>query len=132
MMTVITNLTLRQGSEPEWDAAMRTRLESAGGQMGFLGSQLLAPLDALNRRVVVGTWNTRSDWEAWHNDAAFLASRQLLDRLQEGPGETTWFEVIERHPAAGFASAAHAVVNRVREMVSTLGAGESDTSKKHP
>lgn len=130
MMTVITTLTLREGLEPEWDAAMRTRLDSAGGRMGFLGNQLLVPLDGLNRRVVVGTWNTRSDWEAWHNDAAFLASRQLLDRLQEGPGDTAWFEVIERQAAAGLGHAAHAVANRVREMVNTL-AGENETAKKH-
>lgn len=44
----------------------------------------------------------------------------------------TRHKVIERHPAAGLVSAAHVVVNRVREKVSTLAAGESDPSKKHP
>lgn len=131
MMTVITSLSLREGSEPEWDAAMRTRLENADGRVGFLGSQLLAPLDGLSGRVVVGTWSTRSDWEAWHNDPEFLSSRQLLDQLQEGSGETKWFEVIESHTAAGLGHAVQAVVSRVREMVNTISGGDSETSRKH-
>ena len=94
MMTVITHVTLREGSEPEWDAAMRDRLDSAQGREGWIGSQLLIPLDAPNERTVVGTWNTRADWEAWHEDPAFAETRERLEGLQVAEGSTVWHEVI--------------------------------------
>jgi heme-degrading monooxygenase HmoA len=98
MMTVITHVTLAQGSEPEWDAAMRDRLESATQREGWLGNQLLIPLEAPNQRTVVGTWSTRAAWEAWHADEAFLETRDRMEGLQQGPSEMTWYEVVaEEH-----------------------------------
>ncbi len=95
MMTIVTHVTLKEGSEPEWDAAMRERLAAAVDKPGWLGGQLLMPLDRLNRRVIVGTWQTRADWEAWHQDPAFAQTRQRLDGLEQGQAENWWHEVIE-------------------------------------
>jgi heme-degrading monooxygenase HmoA len=94
MMTIVTHVTLKEGSEPEWDAAMRERLTAAKSQPGWVGGQLLMPLDKLNRRVIVGTWQTRADWEAWHNDPAFQETRRRLEGLEAAPSETWWHEVI--------------------------------------
>jgi heme-degrading monooxygenase HmoA len=94
MMTVITRVTLRAGAEPEWDEVMRERLKAAHGQPGWIGGQLLIPLEGLNQRVIVGTWETRADWEAWHEDPAFQETRQRMEGLQEGPDEMEWFEVV--------------------------------------
>jgi heme-degrading monooxygenase HmoA len=94
MMTIVTHVTLKVGSEPEWDAAMRARLEAAKGQAGWMGGQLLMPLDKLNRRVIIGTWQTRADWETWHADEAFAETRKRLEGLEEGPNEEWWHEVI--------------------------------------
>jgi heme-degrading monooxygenase HmoA len=94
MMTVITRATLREGTEPEWDAAMRERLETARGKSGWIGGQLLIPLERLNERVIVGTWETRADWEAWHSDETFRATRERMEGLEERPSETTWHEVV--------------------------------------
>jgi heme-degrading monooxygenase HmoA len=94
MMTVITQVTLKSGSEPEWDEAMRQRLEAAEGRPGWVGAQLLIPLEGLNRRVIVGTWSTRADWEAWHDDPAFQETRQRMEGLQQGPDAMEWFEVV--------------------------------------
>ena len=124
MMTVVTHTTLRQGAEPEWDAAMRERLANATGRPGFVRSQLLMPLEGLDRRVIVGTWATRAHWEAWHNDETFLASRQRLEGLQDGPGETTWYEVVEDQPPAGVGRAVDAAVARVRSFAKGI-AGRS-------
>ena len=103
MMTVITHVSLKPGREPEWDNAMRDRLEAARGQAGWVGGQLLIPLDGLNRRVIVGTWATRADWEAWHQDPAFQETRQRMEGLQDEPSEMQWFEVITeaRDPDGG-------------------------------
>ena len=101
MMTIVTHVTLKEGTEPEWDAAMRTRLLAARDQPGWVGGQLLIPLDGLNRRIIIGTWQSRAHWEAWHNDSTFTDTRQRLAGLEAGPSEQWWHEVIEdvRRPA---------------------------------
>ena len=94
MMTIVTRITLKEGTEPEWDAAMRQRLDAATSKPGWVGGQLLMPLDHLNQRVIVGTWQTRADWEAWHLDPAFEETRQRLEGLEDGPPEQWWHEVL--------------------------------------
>jgi heme-degrading monooxygenase HmoA len=94
MMTIVTHVTLKEGSEPEWDAAMRERLDAARNQPGWIGGQLTIPLDHLNRRVIIGTWESRAAWEAWHQDPTFAETRKRLDGLEAGPSEHWWHEVI--------------------------------------
>src|SRR5487761_1272540 len=93
-MTVVTYVTLKEGTAPEWDVAMRERLEAAKGQEGWLRGQLLMPLEDLSKRVIIGTWQTRAHWEAWHQDEAFAGPRRRLEDLEASPSETTWFEII--------------------------------------
>ena len=95
MMTVITRVKLTAGSEPDWDEAMRERLTEAQNQSGWIGGQLLIPVDGPNQRVIVGTWQNRSDWEAWHDDPAFLETRKRMEGLQEGPDEMEWLELVK-------------------------------------
>src|ERR1043165_2763899 len=94
MMTIVTRITLKPGSEPEWDAAMRDRMAAAVDQPGWVGGQLLIPLDALDGRVIVGTWETRADWEAWHHAPAFQETRAKLEGLEAAPSQHAWHEVI--------------------------------------
>jgi heme-degrading monooxygenase HmoA len=99
MMTTVTHILLKEGTEPEWDAAMRERLEAARQQPGFVSGQILMPMNGLNRRVVVGTWETRAAWEAWHADAAFADTRKRLEGLEARPNEQWWHEVlVDIHP----------------------------------
>lgn len=94
MMTLITRVVLKEGTEPEWDATMRERLEMAKTKPGWVAGQLLMPLDSLNHRLIVGTWQTRAEWEAWHEDEGFAETRKRLEGLQQAPSETSWYEVI--------------------------------------
>ena len=94
MMTIVTVVTLQQGSEPEWDAAMRERLDAAKDQPGWIAGQLVMPVDRLDQRGIIGTWETRAHWEAWHNDPAFTETRTRLEGLQDGLAETRWYEVV--------------------------------------
>lgn len=94
MMTIVTHVRLKEGAEPEWDAAMRERLDAARNQPGWIGGQLAMPLDHLDRRVIVGTWETRAAWETWHADPTFAETRKRLDGLEDGPPEHWWHEVI--------------------------------------
>jgi heme-degrading monooxygenase HmoA len=101
MMTVVTQVTLKQGCEPEWDAAMRERLAAASGRPGWIGGQLLIPLDGHNKRAVIGSWETRADWEAWHEDERFLETRRRMEGLQEGRSEMAWYEVVTEARGTG-------------------------------
>jgi heme-degrading monooxygenase HmoA len=92
MMTIVTHVSLKPGNEPEWDTAMRKRLEAARSQEGWIGGQILIPLDDANRRILVGTWETRAHWEAWHQDPEFAATRERLEGLESGRSE--WYEVL--------------------------------------
>jgi heme-degrading monooxygenase HmoA len=94
MMTVITTTRLRQGAEQEWDAAIRERFQSAQERPGWVCGQLLTPLDAPDARVLVGTWSTKDDWEAWHNNPAFIDQRGRLEALEAEASTTAWYTVV--------------------------------------
>ena len=94
MMTIVTHVHLKEGAGREWDTAMRTRLSAAKKRPGWVGGQLLRQSDKADRRVIVGTWRTRADWEAWHQDAQFAETRRRLDGLESGPAEHWWHEVV--------------------------------------
>jgi len=94
MMTIVTRVTLKEGTEPEWDSVMRERLSAAKNQPGWIGGQLLIPLDGLNKRVIIGTWETRAAWETWHTDETFAETRKRLEGLEAESSEHWWHEVI--------------------------------------
>ena len=93
-MTIVALVTLREGAQPEWDAAMQERFQTAQHQEGWIGGQLCMPADRLDQRLIIGTWRTRAHWEAWHNDPTFAETRERLDGLQAEPTEMRWHEVI--------------------------------------
>lgn len=74
---------------------MRDRITAASERPGWVGAQLLIPLDELNQRVIIGTWQTRADWEAWHGDPDFAATRSHLEGLEAEPSRHQWHEVTE-------------------------------------
>ena len=94
MVTIVTHVTLKEGSGPEWDAAMRKRLAAVRGRPGWICTQLLMPNDGMSKRVIIGTWRTRADWEAWHRDPAFAETRTRLDGLEAAPSQEWWHEVM--------------------------------------
>jgi heme-degrading monooxygenase HmoA len=100
-ITVITHHVLRDdAAAQEWDATMYDRLTAARDQPGWIGGQLLRAINDRALRTIVGTWESREHWEAWHGEAAFQETRERLEGLQSRPSETTWYEVIEeRHSA---------------------------------
>ena len=94
MMTIVTHVHLREGAGRDWDDAMRKRLSAARKVSGWVGGQLLRPADKPDRRVIVGTWRTRSNWEAWHHDPQFTETRQRLEGLESAPAEHWWHDVV--------------------------------------
>jgi heme-degrading monooxygenase HmoA len=94
MMTIVTDIHLREGMERTWDAVMRARMTAAKKRPGWVGGQLLRMENQPSRRVIVGTWRTRADWEAWHLDPQFSETRRQLDPLVDGPEHRWWNEVV--------------------------------------
>ncbi|ELT44232.1 antibiotic biosynthesis monooxygenase family protein [Arthrobacter nitrophenolicus] len=95
MITVVSTMQLKSNSENEWDHLIRERFKSAHDKEGWISGQLLAPSHEPSTRVIIGTWRSRQDWEAWHKDPAFLASRTRLDELQSVDHQTALYDVIE-------------------------------------
>ena len=94
MKTIVTHVHLRPGAGRDWDAVMRRRLSAARKQPGWVGGQLLRSADNEDKRVIVGTWRTRADWEGWHHDPQFAETRQRLDGLESAPAEHWWHDVV--------------------------------------
>jgi heme-degrading monooxygenase HmoA len=95
-VTVMTHVALRdESAAEEWDSAMYQRLTAARGQAGWIGGQLLRPANDRLVRTIVGTWQTREHWEAWHDEEAFRETRERLEGLQSRPTETSWYEVVD-------------------------------------
>ncbi|BCW77816.1 MULTISPECIES: antibiotic biosynthesis monooxygenase family protein [unclassified Arthrobacter] len=95
MITVVSTMQLESNAEQEWDRLIRERFKSAHNKEGWIHGQLLTPADAPGTRVIIGTWRSQADWEAWHADPAFLASRTRLDELQHADHGTALYDVIE-------------------------------------
>lgn len=95
MMTVITRVQLHdEDVVGEWDRAMKDRMSTAEGVDGWISGQVLEPVDAPHRRVIVGVWESRDHWKAWHDDPTFRSTRERLDSLGVDDGDTVWHEPI--------------------------------------
>jgi heme-degrading monooxygenase HmoA len=73
---------------------MRERLDTAGSADGWLSAHILRPLYSPRQRVIVGVWESQAAREAWHNDPAFLRTRDRLVDLGSGVGEMAGHEAV--------------------------------------
>ena len=94
MMTIVSRVQLEEGREPAWDEAFRKRATAAREQPGFVSLQLGVPVDELSQRVVIGTWQSRADWEAWHATKPFQDTRVELDAPAAKTLHEDWHEII--------------------------------------
>ena len=94
VMTIVTHVKIEPGKEPGWDEAFRRRVETAKAQPGWIAVQLAIPADAANERVVIGTWETRADWEAWHATDVFQDTRMLMEGVEVEERRDWWHEVV--------------------------------------
>ena len=94
MLTVITRVDLAEDVVDEWDAAMRDRMSTAENVEGWVSSAVLRPVDSPHRRVILGVWESRRHWQAWHEDPRFEATRRRLDGLGVDDGDTVWHDQV--------------------------------------
>ena len=54
MVTIVTEVQVKEGFEPKWDEIMRQRMAAAKKHSGWVGGQLLQPADDPQCRVIIG------------------------------------------------------------------------------
>ena len=74
MVSIVTQIRLKEGSQHEWDTAMRERMAATAKHPGWIGGQ--------------------ADWQAWHQDPKFTKTRAALEGLAAEPEQHTWCRVI--------------------------------------
>jgi heme-degrading monooxygenase HmoA len=88
MTTIVTEVELKDGAEREWDAIMAARMKEAKKRSGWVGGQLLASEEDPKKRVIVGTWKSRADWEEWHQDPCSRRRGASWMRSSTAPSDT--------------------------------------------
>jgi heme-degrading monooxygenase HmoA len=73
---------------------MQKRMAEARNQPGWIGAQLLQSDHDPKSRVIVGTWQSREDWERWHHARPFVDTRHRLDDLATGRDDQEWHDVV--------------------------------------
>jgi heme-degrading monooxygenase HmoA len=94
MEAVITRVIVDAGAETEWEATMRDRMSAAEASPGWIGGSILTPDDDRKARLILGLWDTRADWERWHQAAAFRETAGRLEGIERDAGEACWHEVV--------------------------------------
>jgi heme-degrading monooxygenase HmoA len=94
MEAVITRVLLNDGAASEWEATMRDRMTAAESSPGWIGGSILRPEGEEFARLILGLWETRADWERWHDDPAFRDTAERLKGLESDAGTATWHEVV--------------------------------------
>lgn|GEM_PF-1816651 len=94
MVTIVSEIELKQGCEKEWDTAMQERMEAVRDQAGWVGGQMLRPEGDPSKRVIVGTWQSQDHWKRWHDDPQFATTRDELDDLTAGAEQHAWYGVV--------------------------------------
>jgi heme-degrading monooxygenase HmoA len=94
MVTIVSEIELKQGREEQWDAAMQERMQAVRDQPGWVGGQMLQPEGDPSKRLIVGTWRSQDDWKRWHDDPQFASTREELDGLTAGAEQHEWYGVV--------------------------------------
>jgi heme-degrading monooxygenase HmoA len=94
MVTVVTQVRIKDGREAEWDEVFAKRVRAAREQKGFEFVQLCRPDGEASERVIVGTWRTHDDWRNWHEDPAFIGTREELEEIDQDAAQSQWYEVV--------------------------------------
>jgi heme-degrading monooxygenase HmoA len=94
MVTIVSRVRIRSGDVEAWEEAFSERAAAAREQSGFVSVQLAVPLDAPSERVIIGTWESREDWELWHGHEAFLETRRQLEEIDDEKEQDRWHEVL--------------------------------------
>jgi heme-degrading monooxygenase HmoA len=93
MIRVLLERHVVEGMEESFDQALRDVRQSAVGFPGYVSGESLRNCDNPTHRVVVSTWRSAPDWEAWARSEQRSQAQARLAPLLEEPEKVTMFEI---------------------------------------
>lgn len=92
MIRVLIERWLLPGTEDEFRAVMRGMRQEALHAPGYISGETLRDVDATRHYVVISTWRSRTDWDAWAVSAARDAVRERIRPMLAEEERTTVLE----------------------------------------
>ena len=82
-----------RGMERQLERALQEARSFAMRSPGYLSGETLVDLSDSHHSLVISTWRTRHEWQAWDNSDERRRLRGLIEPLLEGPEKITVYEV---------------------------------------
>lgn len=97
MIIEIAQLTIRPGSERQFEAAFLTAIKVLGGSKGYLTHELQRSVETPNRYALIVHWQTLEDHTVgFRGSPAFTEWRGLIGPFFESPPVVEHFQPVGR------------------------------------
>ena len=94
MIRVLIERHLVPGMEDRFHEAMREMRREAVHRQGYISGETLEDLDDSRHSVILSTWQSRQDWEAWAVSDARQRVRQTLAAFLVGSETVTLLQPV--------------------------------------
>lgn len=94
MIRVLIERWLLPETEEAFRAVMRGMRQEALHAAGYISGETLRDVDGARHYVVVSTWRSRADWDAWAVSAAREAVRERIRPMLAQDERTTILEPV--------------------------------------
>jgi heme-degrading monooxygenase HmoA len=93
MIIEIAQLSIRHGSEPQFEAVFPVAIEVLGGTKGYLGHDLRRSIESPNRYALLVQWQTLEDHTVgFRGSAAFTRWREHIGPFLDSPPVVEHFQ----------------------------------------
>ena len=80
---------IKAGSEIKLHQLLLQLRAKAMQAKGYISGETLRALDNPYKFLVISTWNSLAEWEAWDKDAARIGVQEEIDKLLRYPSKTS-------------------------------------------
>lgn len=93
MIRVLIERYFASGMEEELRDAEREVRKEATHNPGYISGETLIDLTDSRHNLVISTWRSQAEWEAWHESEERRASMARIDSMLEMPEQVKVFEI---------------------------------------
>lgn len=93
MIRVLIERYFVRGMEKQLEKALSEARTSAMRSPGYLSGESLIDMNDTHHSLVISTWRTREEWEAWDHSDERRRVRAFIEPLLEGPEKVAVYEV---------------------------------------
>jgi heme-degrading monooxygenase HmoA len=93
MIRVLIERYFASGMEEELRNAEREVRKEAVHNPGYVSGETLIDLADPRHSLVISTWRSQEEWDAWHESEERRASMAHIDSMLEMPERVTVFEI---------------------------------------